>query len=188
MLEKLVESLRNAPVVKKGDYDYFVHGISDGVPAINPNVLKEIAEVLGEKLDLTNVDKIVGVEAMGIHIATALAIETGLPFVIIRKRQYGLPGEHEILKHTGYATSKLYINDLKEGDNIILVDDVVSTGGTLTAVINELKSIGVNLIDTVVVVEKGEGKSIVEEATGEKIMTLVKLDVVDGKVVADSLL
>ena len=68
------------------------------------------------------------------------------------------------------------------------MDDVVSTGGTLTAVINELKSIGVNLVDTVVVVEKGEGKGIVEEATGENIITLVKLDVVDGKVVADSLI
>ena len=188
MLEKLVESLREAPVVKKGDYDYFVHGISDGIPAMDPNVLKEIAQVLDEVLDLSKIDKIVGVEAMGIHIATALSLETGIPFVVIRKRQYGLPGEHEIVKSTGYATSKLYINDLKEGDNILLVDDVVSTGGTLTAVINELKAIGVNLVDTVVVVEKGEGKGVVEEATGEDIKTLVKLDVVDGKVVADSLL
>lgn len=188
MLEKLVESLRNAPVVKKGDYDYFVHGISDGVPAMDPAVLKEIAEVINEKLDLSNVDKVVGVEAMGIHIATALSLETGIPFLVIRKRQYGLEGEHEILKHTGYATSKLYVNDLKEGDNIILVDDVVSTGGTLTALINELKEMGVNLVHIVVAVEKGEGKGVVEEATGEKIRTLVKLDVVDGKVVAESLL
>jgi adenine phosphoribosyltransferase len=188
MLEKLVESLRNAPVVKKGDYNYFVHGISDGVPALDPCVLKEIAQVLKERLDLSGVDKIVGVEAMGIHIATALALETGLPFVVIRKREYGLEGEHEILKHTGYATSKLYVNDLKEGENVILVDDVVSTGGTLTALIKELKIMGVNLVHTVVVVEKGEGKKIVEEATGEEIKTLVKLDVVDGKVIADSLL
>jgi adenine phosphoribosyltransferase len=77
---------------------------------------------------------------------------------------------------------------LNEGDNILLVDDVVSTGGTLTAVINELKGIGVNLVDTVVVVEKGEGEGVVEGATGEEIKTLVKLDVVDGKVVADSLI
>lgn len=188
MLEKLVESLRNAPVVKKGDYNYFVHGISDGVPALDPCVLKEIAQVLKERLDLSGIDKIVGVEAMGIHIATALALETGLPFVVIRKREYGLEGEHEILKHTGYATSKLYVNDLNEGENIILVDDVVSTGGTLTALIKELKIMGVNLVHTVVVVEKGEGKKIVEEATGEEIKTLVKLDVVDGKVIADSLI
>jgi adenine phosphoribosyltransferase len=188
MLEKLVESLEKAPVVKKCDYDYFVHGLSDGVPALDPAVLKEISIYLKEKLDFSKIDKIVGVEAMGIHIATALALETGIPFVVIRKREYGLEGEHEILKHTGYATSKLYVNDLKEGENIILVDDVVSTGGTLTALINELKLMGVNLVNTVVIVEKGEGKHIVEEATGVEVMTLVKLDVVDGKVFADSLL
>lgn len=188
MLETLVDSLRNAPVVKKGDYDYFVHGISDGIPALDPAVLKEISQVLSERLDLDKIDMIVGVEAMGIHIATALSLETGIPFLVIRKRQYGLEGEHEIVKHTGYATSKLYINDLKAGDNIVLVDDVVSTGGTLSVVINELKSIGVNLIETIVVVEKGEGRKIVEENTGEKIVTLVKLDVVGGKVIADSLI
>ena len=186
MLEKLVESLENAPVVKKGDYDYFVHGLSDGVPALNPEVLKEISIVLKEKLDFDKIDKIVGVEAMGIHLATALSLETGVPFVVIRKRQYGLPGEHEIVKSTGYGTSKLFINDLNEGDNILFIDDVVSTGGTLTAVINELKSMGVNLLDTVIAVEKGEGKRVVEENTGVELITLVKLNVVDGKVIVES--
>ena len=162
MLEKLVESLEKAPVVKKGDYDYFVHGLSDGVPALDPAV------------------------AMGIHLATALSLETGVPFVVIRKREYGLPGEHVITKSTGYGTSKLYINDLNEGDNIILIDDVVSTGGTLTSVINELKLIGVNLLDVIVAVAKGEGKQIVETNTGVELLTLVSLHVEEGKVVVDS--
>ena len=59
MLEKLVESLRKAPVVKKGEYDYFVHGISDGVPAMDPAVLKEIAKVIDEILDLSKVNQII---------------------------------------------------------------------------------------------------------------------------------
>ncbi len=186
MLEKLVESLEKAPVVKKGDYDYFVHGLSDGVPALDPAVLKEISIYLKEKLDFSKIDKIVGVEAMGIHLATALSLETGVPFVVIRKREYGLPGEHVITKSTGYGTSKLYINDLNEGDNIILIDDVVSTGGTLTSVINELKLIGVNLLDVIVAVAKGEGKQIVETNTGVELLTLVSLHVEEGKVVVDS--
>lgn len=186
MLEKLVESLENAPVVKKGDYDYFVHGLSDGIPALDPAVLKEISIYLKEKLDFDKIDKIVGVEAMGIHLATALSLETGVPFVVIRKREYGLPGEHVITKSTGYATSKLYINDLNDGDNILLIDDVVSTGGTLTAVINELKVMGVNLLDVIVAVAKGEGKEIVEKNTGVDLISLVSLHVEEGKVIVDS--
>ncbi|MCQ2977638.1 MAG: hypoxanthine/guanine phosphoribosyltransferase [archaeon] len=186
MLEKLVESLERAPVVKKGEYNYFVHGISDGVPAMEPDVLDEVSEVVSEILDLSNVDKIVSVEAMGIHLATALSLKTGIPFVVIRKRQYGLPGEVEIYKTTGYGESKLYINNLNKDDNILLIDDVVSTGGTLTALINQLKEMGVNIVHTVVPIEKGKGKGIVEENTGEEIITLVKLDVIDGKVVVES--
>lgn len=46
MLEELKESLVNAPIVKKGNYDYFVHPISDGVPTMKPEVLKEISNLL----------------------------------------------------------------------------------------------------------------------------------------------
>ncbi|MCQ2738156.1 MAG: adenine phosphoribosyltransferase, partial [archaeon] len=126
------------------------------------------------------------VEAMGIHLATALSLETGIPFVIVRKRQYGLPGEKEIFKKTGYGESKLYINNLTEEDNILLIDDVVSTGGTFISLINQLKEMNINLEYIVVAVEKGEGKKLVEENTGEEIISLVKLDVVDGKVVIES--
>lgn len=186
MLKNLVESLKLAPVVKKGDYNYFVHGISDGVPAMDPKVLKEIAELLKRDLDLSKVDKIVAVEAMGIHLATALSLETGIPFVIIRKRKYGLKGEKTIFKRTGYGASKLYINDLHEGENILLIDDVVSTGGTFVSLIKQLQDMGINLEYVVVAVEKGEGKKIVEEKTGVEVISLVKLDVVDGKVVIES--
>ena len=66
MLEKVIESLENSPIVKKGEYNYFVNPISDGVPAMDPEILKELTAVIIDKLDL-NVDKIVAVEAMGIH-------------------------------------------------------------------------------------------------------------------------
>ena len=67
-----------------------------------------------------------------------------------------------------------------------MIDDVVSTGGTLTSVINELKLIGVNLFDVIVAVAKGEGKQIVETNTGVELLTLVSLHVEEGKVVVDS--
>lgn len=185
MLDEVIKSLEESPIVKKGDYNYFVNPISDGVPEMKPEILKELTDAVINNVNL-DVDKIVAVEAMGIHLATALSLATGIPFVIIRKRQYGLPREKEVYQETGYGHSNLYINDLNEKDRILLIDDVVSTGGTMISLLNALKDIGVEVKSVVPVIEKGEGKEIVEKETGIELTTIVKLDVIDGKVVIES--
>jgi adenine phosphoribosyltransferase len=185
MLEEVKKSLEESPIVKKGDYDYFVNPISDGVPAIDAKILRELAMSVYKHANL-EIDKIVAVEAMGIHLATALSLATDIPFVVIRKRQYGLPGEKEVYQKTGYGSSNLYVNDLHEGERILLIDDVVSTGGTLIALINTLKDMKLDLKSVVAIIDKGDGKKIVKEETGVDVISIVKLDVVDGKVVIES--
>jgi adenine phosphoribosyltransferase len=181
MLENIKKSLLEAPVIKKRDYDYFVHPITDGIPLVTAEIMEEVAEAIAQHAD-TNVDKIVCVEAMGIHITTALSIKTRLPFVVVRKRQYGLEGEVDVHQVTGYSHGNLYINGLKKGERVMLVDDVVSTGGTMTAVLNALKALEVDVVDVLAVMEKGKGKEVVEESTGFKVKTLLKVNVKDGKV------
>ena len=183
MLDILKSSLEEAPVVKKGDYDYVVHPITDGVPEISPALLREIINEI-KNLLVKGYDKLVTVEAMGLPIGAILALELNKPLVVIRKKSYGLEGEVSVEQVTGYSKSKLFINGLEADDKVVLVDDVISTGGTLLAVINALYNIGVDIVDIVIVIEKGEGKGYVEQETGVDIKTLVKVDVIDGRVVA----
>ena len=110
MLEEVKKSLEESPIVKKGEYNYFVNPISDGVPAMQPKMLRELVRIVYKHADL-DVDKIVAVEAMGIHLATALSLATDIPFVVIRKREYGLEGESQVYQKTGYGSSNLFIND-----------------------------------------------------------------------------
>ena len=147
-------------------------------------MLRELSLMVHKYADL-DIDKIVAVEAMGIHLATALSLATDIPFVVIRKRQYGLEGETEVYQKTGYGSSNLFINDLHAGEKILLIDDVVSTGGTLIALIKTLQDLGLEIKSTVAVIEKGEGKKIVEKETGVEVISVVKLDVIDGKVVIE---
>jgi adenine phosphoribosyltransferase len=186
MLEKLTKSLIEAPIVKKGDYNYFVHPVTDGVPLVEADVLEEVAVAVSQFADL-DVDKIVCVEAMGIHLATAISILTDIPFVVVRKRSYGLEGEVAVHQTTGYSEGELYINGIKKGDRVFLVDDVVSTGGTMSAVIQALQRMGTNLVDVMAIIEKGEGKEVVEKNTGVKVKTLGRANVVDGKVVVEEI-
>lgn len=185
MLEKLKKSLIESPIVNKGGYDYFVNPISDGIPIVEPKLLREVAENVSKYADL-NVDKIVCVEAMGIHLATAISLIADIPFVVVRKRSYGLEGEVPVHQTTGYSKGKLYINGLKKGDRVLLLDDVVSTGGTMVAVIQALKRIGVDKIHVMAIIEKGDGRRFVEKETGIKVNTLLRANVIGGKVVIEA--
>lgn len=182
MFDILKTSLEESPVVKKGEYDYFVHPITDGVPEIAPELLNEIKGGI-KNLLVKDYDKIVAIEAMGLPIGAILAVDLNKPLVIVRKKSFGLVGEVSVEQTTGYSKTQLFINGLEADDKVIIVDDVISTGGTLKAVIEAFDKIGVDIVDIIIVIEKGEGKSKLEEETGVEIKTLVKADVIDGRVV-----
>lgn len=184
MLDILKKTLVKSPIVKKGEYNYFVHPITDGIFLVEPDLLREVSEGISKVANL-NVDKIVCMESMGIHIATALSLKTDIPFVVVRKRHYGLEGEVAVHQVTGYSKGELYINGIKKGDRVLIVDDVLSTGGTMIAVLDALYTLEVEIVDIVTVVEKGEGKARVKTETGYEVKTLVKVDVKDGKVVIE---
>src|SRR5687768_1150020 len=122
MGERLRASLVDAPVVKVGDYDYFVHPLSDGIPLVDPDLLNEVVLDVCAVADL-RVDRILTAEAMGIPLATALSMETGIPFSVVRKRRYGLPGEIVLAQKTGYGKGDLYVNGIKPGERVLVVDD-----------------------------------------------------------------
>jgi adenine phosphoribosyltransferase len=176
MLERLKTSLINSPVIKRGEYNYFIHPISDGVPSIDPYMVEEIADYILKITDIKKVDTILTVEAMGIPVANALSLKTGIPLTIVRKRPYYLDGEVELSQSTGYSKGALYINGLKKGDKIILVDDVISTGGTLLALVKALKIIGVEINDVVSVIGRGDGYLKLREL-GIEPKILVTIDV-----------
>ena len=182
MLERLKHSLENAPVVKFPDYDYFVFSIADGIPTIETDLFTEVIDAMTSMIQ-GQYDKIVTAEAMGIHLAAGLSLRTGKPFTIIRKRKYGLPDETEFDQITGYSSRKMYINGLKKGDRVVLVDDLISTGGTLIGILGALNKIGVEVVDAIIVIDKGTGRAKVEEKFGIKIKTLVSIQIKDGKVV-----
>jgi adenine phosphoribosyltransferase len=156
MLNLLEKSLIESPIVKKGDYNYFVHPITDGVPCIDSALIREVACAMVHILDLSDVDYIVAAEAMGIPIGTAISMMTDIPLSIVRKRQYGLPGEISVSQTTGYSKNQLYINGIHAGDRIVIVDDVISTGGTIRALLTAFDSIGAIVQDVCFAVSKGE--------------------------------
>jgi adenine phosphoribosyltransferase len=173
MLDRLVESLETCPMVKRGEYNYFIHPITDGVPVVSPALLRDVCNAMIKMLDLNGVDKIVVVEAMGIHIGAVLSVMTDIPMTVMRKREYNLPGEIAVHQTTGYSKGELYINGIGKGDRVVIIDDVVSTGGTMRALLQALEIAGAEVVDVCIAIQRGEPD------IGRPYKSLVRIDVTE---------
>ena len=183
-MQILKQSLSDAPIIWKGDYPYFIHPITDGVPRLDPNVLQAIVDLVEPLVDWDNIDIILGIEAMGLPLTAPLAMRTGVPMVIARKRNYGLEGEVQIDQQTGYSKGSIYLNDIKPGERIAIIDDVLSTGGTMRSVIEGVKQTKASVENIVVVVEKGDGmQNLKQDYPSIKFDSLVKLHMDGEKII-----
>src|SRR5947209_18598290 len=141
-LERLRASLKDCPIVRFGDYEYFVHPITDGIPLGRPDVLDEVLSELVRLGDWGHADKIVTAESMGFPLAAGLSMRVHKPYVFVRKRQYGLPGEVSLKQTTGYSKADMLIKNVRRGDRVVFVYDVVSTGGTLAEIVQAVRTLG----------------------------------------------
>ena len=154
----------------------------------NPHILKEITEAVVRIVDFSNVDKILTLEAMGLHVGTALSLKTNKPLTIAGKVKYRdeitnwePPYQMFIEKKTGYSASRLYINDIIPHERILLIDSIISTGGSFVATIKKLQEYSVEIVDAIAVIEKADydGVERVKRETGVDVKTLVKVNIRD---------
>ena len=183
-LQRLKESLLAAPVIWKGEYPYFIHPLTDGVPRLDPSVLTAVVKIIETSVEWQSIDLILGIEAMGLPLTSPLSMRNNRPQVVVRKRSYGLEGEVAIDQSTGYSKGTMYLNDIKENERVLIVDDVLSTGGTLDAIIQGVEAIGADIQSVIVVVEKGPGlQKLRKKYPHIKISSIVRLEMDEGKVV-----
>ena len=180
-MHRLRRSVAEAPIIDRDGYSYLVHPLSNCVPTLDPALLREVVVRIIRRADLTGVDKIVTPEAMGIHLSTAVSLTADIPLVVIRKRSYGLDGEVALSKSTGYSEDEMYINDVDPGDRVLLLDDLISTGGTMRAIVEAVDDIGAEIADIVIAIRKVGGEDALA-GIDHPIQTLLDIEVGDGEV------
>lgn len=110
-----------------------------------PEILSTISKLITEKIKDDDIDKVAGPALGAVPIATAVSLESKLPLLMIRKEK------------KGYGTSKLIEGELNGGDNVIVVEDVSTTGGSLLKAIKAIQDNGGNVVRAFVVVDRQEG-------------------------------
>ncbi len=119
------------------------------------SLFKEVIDVLSEQVKDKKIDKIVGIESRGFLFGIALAVKMNLPFVTIRKKGK-LPAETIAASYQleyGTATVEIHKDAISAGENVLIVDDLLATGGTVTAASELVKALGGIVAGAVFVIE-----------------------------------
>ena len=127
----------------------------------NPGNLRRVTEAMGQHIG--DADKIAGVELGAVPIATALALETNLPYIMVRKQRK----EH--------GRGKVVEGELAQGDRVLFVEDTVTTAGSLIKAIEEVRGLGGTVEKALVVVDREEGAKEALEAIGVQLISIASI-------------
>jgi adenine phosphoribosyltransferase len=120
-------------------------------------VVDALAEVGRDESGATVVDKVVGMEARGFILAAPVALALGAGFVPVRK-QGKLPRATHAVAYSleyGEATLELHRDGVAPGDRVLVVDDVLATGGTVAATCELVAACGGSVHAVAVLMELG---------------------------------
>jgi adenine/guanine phosphoribosyltransferase-like PRPP-binding protein len=173
----VVDALDGQPLVPVGEYKFMINPLTEQVPATSAELLRAAADWMIEVGEFSAANKIVGEEDKGAILVAAASLSTGLPFGMARWYPAGLEGQVSVHFEMEYTSGDLFLNGVEPGDQVIIVDDMISTGGTLLALIEAVRLAGAEIVDIVCVGEKVEygGVARVLESTGLPMKTLVRL-------------
>jgi adenine phosphoribosyltransferase len=135
-----------------------------------------LIERFAERYAQTHIDAVAGIDARGFIIGAALAYRLGCGFIPIRKAGK-LPFETMSESYTleyGQATVEVHTDAAAPGDHVLVIDDLIATGGTMLATTRLMQRLGAKLVEAAAVIDLPElGGSTRLEATGVKPFTLM---------------
>ncbi len=167
----VIEMLKSAikKCVKKGRFVLTSGKISDYYIDLkkaytDPRILKLISRRIIRIIKKENIqfDKIAGIELGSVPIAVALSLDLDKQFLIIRKKKK----EH--------GTERKIEGEVKEGEIVVIVEDVTTTGNTVVEAVKSLRNSGAVVKDVVVVVDREEGAEENLKKEGVRLIPVFK--------------
>ncbi len=122
---------------------------------INPEAWRETVDRLKTAIEPYKPTKLVGIESRGFLVAAPLSYLLGVGFVMVRKRGK-LPGEiirHEYDLEYGKDVVEVQADAIKKGERVVVLDDLLATGGTMGAAIRLLRQVGGEVVAAASIIE-----------------------------------
>ncbi|MFA6970619.1 MAG: adenine phosphoribosyltransferase [Gallionella sp.] len=145
----------------------------------DPAGLRGTIEKISSRYKDVQIDKVVGIESRGFIVGTPVAYELNLGFVPIRKRGK-LPSEtvgRDYQLEYGSDRIEIHVDAIKPGDRVLLVDDLIATGGTAEAAVKLIEEMGGIVVECCFVIDLPDvGGRARLEAMGQKVFALCEFE------------
>ena len=115
---------------------------------VEPRAFKSMIEQFNQRFNGVDIDYIGGIDARGFIIGAALAFTRGIGFVPVRKKgklPYDTIAEDYALEY-GTATLELHTDAVSAGSKVLIVDDLIATGGTAIAAVNLFRKLNADVV------------------------------------------
>lgn len=147
--QSIVKALRDSNAIEYGEFELSQGGTSKYYIdkyqfETDPESLELIAEAFAERVSDT---KLAGVALGAVPLVTATSVETGNPYVIARKQE------------KDHGTGNLIEGNLAEDEEVVIIEDVATTGQSAIDAANALRDTGATVYRVMVVVDREEGAS-----------------------------
>lgn len=130
----------------------------------DPKVLYLISQLMAENIQASGkrYDRIAGVVLGSVPLAAALSLATGIPYVMVRKEK------------KDHGTTKLIEGVLNKGDNVLVVEDVITSAGSSVAAIGTLRDAGASVENIISVIDREAGGKEALKSINVTLTALVK--------------
>jgi adenine/guanine phosphoribosyltransferase-like PRPP-binding protein len=173
----VIQAFDRKPLVTYGEYKFLINPLTEQIPATSAELLRATTNWLISEGDFKRADKIAGEEDKGAILVASTSLATSLPFGMARWYPSGLTGQIAVDFDMEYTSGRLYLNGVDPGDKVIVVDDMISSGGTMLALIKALHQADAKIVDIICVAEKVDygGIKRVYRATGYQVKVLISI-------------
>jgi adenine phosphoribosyltransferase len=149
--QEIAAAIRNVPDFPKPGIQF-----KDITPVLaDPRLFAGAIDLLTEKFNPGSVDAVVGIDARGFIFAAAAALKLRAGFVPVRK-QGKLPyqtHEQAYALEYGSATVAMHVDALTPGARVLLIDDLLATGGTASAAAALINKLGAKILEAAFLIE-----------------------------------
>lgn len=150
-LNKLKDLIINVPNYPKDGVNF-----KDITPLFKePQILEDVIDEFAKFTKEIGATVIVGAESRGYLFSVPLSLKTKLPFVLIRKPNKLPRDVHEVSYDSEYGSSKVQIHkdSLNENDKVIIIDDLLASGGTVLAIEKLVEKSGAKVVGNAFLIE-----------------------------------